>query len=92
MEFVALRYFHETARLGSIRSAAATLHVTPSSISRMIANLEQEFGVRLFERTSKGMRLTDGGVVLARQTQRMFRDLERVRSAIDDLQASEGGT
>lgn len=91
MEFVALRYFHETARLGSIRSAAATLHVTPSSISRMIANLEQEFGVRLFERTSKGMRLTDGGVVLARQTQRMFRDLERVRSAIDDLQGLRRG-
>lgn len=91
MEFVALRYFHETARLGSVRSAADTLHVTPSSISRMIANLEQEFGARLFERIAKGMRLTDAGVVLARQTQRMFRDLERVRGAIDDLQGLRRG-
>lgn len=91
MEFIGLRYFHETARLGSIRSAADSLHVTPSSISRMIANLEQEFGARLFERTSKGMRLTDAGVVLARQTQRMFRDFERVRSVIDDLQGLRRG-
>lgn len=91
IDFVALRYFHETQRAGSIRAAAERLHVTPSSVSRMIAALEQDFGALLFERSKRGMRLTDAGVVLARQTHRMFRDFERVRGAIDDLQGLRRG-
>jgi len=91
MELTPLRYFHETARTGSIRRAAENLHVTPSSISRMIAVLEQDFGAPLFERTRTGMRLTAAGQVLSRQTQRMFRDLDRVRAAIDDLRGIRRG-
>src|SRR5450432_1872705 len=50
MQFSALRYFLETARLGSIRRAAEGLYVAPSAVSRQIALLEQNFGAPLFER------------------------------------------
>lgn len=92
MEFTALRYFHETARAGSIRRAADALHVTPSSVSRAIASLEHELGTPLFERSRKGVRLTAAGSLLARHTQRTFRDLERVRDSIDDLRGLHRGT
>lgn len=91
VEFVSLRYFHETARTGSIRRAAENLHVTPSSISRMIASLEQDLGTALFERSRQGMRLTAAGTILSRQTQRTFRDFERIRGAIDDLKGLRRG-
>ncbi len=91
MQLNALKYFKETARTGSIRKAAESLHVAPSAISRQIQILEHDFGAPLFERTNQGMRLTAAGVLLARQTQRTFRDLDRVRAAVDDLRGLRRG-
>lgn len=85
MELSALRHFHETVRTGSIRRASSLLHVAASSVSRSIAALEHELGAPLFERSKRGMRLTAAGEVLSRHTRQVFRDFERVRSAIDDL-------
>ncbi|MDO6588151.1 LysR family transcriptional regulator [Salipiger sp. 1_MG-2023] len=91
MDFTALRYFHETARSGSIRRAAETLHVTPSSVSRAIAALEHDLGAPLFERSRRGMTMTAAGTLLMRHTQRTFRELDRVRDAIDDLRGLHRG-
>ncbi|MBJ3776768.1 LysR family transcriptional regulator [Acuticoccus mangrovi] len=89
--FTALRYFHETVRAGSIRRAAEALHVSPSSVSRQIMSLEREFDVPLLERTGQGVRLTSAGELLARHTDRTFRDLGRVRGWIDDLKGLRRG-
>lgn len=91
MDFTALRYFHETARSGSIRRAAEVLHVTPSSVSRAISGLEHDVGAPLFERSRRGMTLTAAGTLLSRHTQRTFRELDRVRDAIDDLRGLHRG-
>lgn len=91
MQLTALRYFHETAQTGSIRRAAERLHVAPSAVSRQILKLEHDFGAPLFERGSQGVRLTAAGELLARQTQRTFRELGRVRDAIDDLRGLRRG-
>lgn len=92
MRFLALRYFNEVARLGSIRKAADRLHVAPSAVSRQIALLEAELGTELFKRFKTGVRLMPAGEVLARQSHRIFRDLERARSGIDDLMGLRRGT
>lgn len=91
MEFSALRHFHETARAGSIRRASEILHVAPSSVSRSISALEYDLGAMLFERSKRGMRLTSSGEVLARHTSQIFRNMERVRSSIDDLRGLRRG-
>jgi DNA-binding transcriptional LysR family regulator len=75
MQFSALRYFLETARLGSIRRAAEVLYVAPSAVSRQIALLEQNFGAPLFERHATGVRLTTAGEVFARQAHATVRDV-----------------
>ena len=91
MQFSALRYFLETARLGSIRRAAEKLYVAPSAVSRQIALLEQRFGMPLFERYAAGVRLTPAGEAFARQAHATVRDFERLHSEIDDLQKLRRG-
>ncbi|HLG87743.1 MAG TPA: LysR family transcriptional regulator [Alphaproteobacteria bacterium] len=85
MKLESLRYFHVTQACGSIRKAAERLHVAPSAISRQIAILERELGLRLLERSSSGVCTTAAGALLGRSIQSIFRDIERARSAIDDL-------
>ncbi len=91
MRFLTLRYFNEVARLGSIRKAADRLHVAPSAVSRQIAQLELELDAVLFERSKVGVQLTSAGEVLARHSHRIFRDLARARSGIDDLRGLRRG-
>lgn len=59
-----LREFLAVAQEGSIRRAAGALGIVPSAISRKLADAEGRLGVRLFERTSTGMQLTDAGRIL----------------------------
>lgn len=91
VRFSTLRYFNAVARLGSIRKAADRLHVAPSALSRQIAQLEHELDAVLFERSKSGLRLTAAGEVLARHSHRIFRDIDRARSGIDDLRGLRRG-
>jgi DNA-binding transcriptional LysR family regulator len=91
VRFLTLRYFNEVAKLGSIRKAADCLHVAPSAVSRQIAQLELELAAVLFERSKVGVQLTAAGEVLARHSHRIFRDLDRARSGIDDLRGLQRG-
>src|SRR4029077_518885 len=91
MQFSALSYFLEAARLGSIRRAAEVLYVAPSAVSRQIALLEQNFGASLFERHAAGVRLTAAGKAFALQAHATVRDFERLQSEIDDLQQLRRG-
>ena len=86
MQFQAFRYFIATAKAGSVRAASESLHVAGSAISRQIAMLEEEFGAPLFERHAGGMSLTDAGAILLREAHLLLRDLERMRSEVDNLQ------
>ena len=56
-----LRVFREVARQGSFAKGARTLGMDPSAVSRAIAALETESGVRLFERTTRRIALTEAG-------------------------------
>ncbi|MBF8221904.1 LysR substrate-binding domain-containing protein [Halomonas sp. 328] len=56
-----LNAFETAARLGSFRTAAEELHVTPAAVSHRIKALEAELGVRLFERRARGVTLTRAG-------------------------------
>ena len=57
----ALRAFDAAARTGSLTRAAEALHVTHGAISHQIKALEETFGVKLVERSGRGIRLTDEG-------------------------------
>jgi DNA-binding transcriptional LysR family regulator len=87
LQEVALRYFLEVARAGSVTEAAARLEVAPSAVSRQIGRLERELDTLLFERRARGMVLNSAGELLAAHARRSWLDIERVT---DDILALRG--
>ena len=78
MELEALQTFIAVVRRGSFASAARDRGVSPSSVSRAIGNLEDELGMRLFQRTTRRLTTTDAG--------RLYYD--RVTPLVEELQAA----
>lgn len=85
----AIRYFLQVVHAGSISEAASRLHVVPSAVSRQISRLETELGVILFERTSRGMSLSQAGEILAAYARRTTLDAEHVSRDIDGLRQKQ---
>ncbi len=65
MDFDRLRYLVTLARTGSVRGAAAALHVSPGAVSKAIARLEQELDLALIQPAGRGVELTADGHWLA---------------------------
>ena len=80
----ALIYFHHTAKALSFSKAADALSVTPSAVSHRIASLEAALGKRLFEREIRRVQLTQDGVELAKSTDVIWDELQRITSQITD--------
>lgn len=79
------------ARAGSIRRAAEDMNITGSALNRQIQKFEEEFGVQIFERLPRGVRLNPAGEILMQHIQAQASDLERVRSQIADLGGARRG-
>ncbi|WOI45406.1 LysR family transcriptional regulator [Acidovorax sp. BLS4] len=82
-----LRVLVETARGGSLTAAARVLEITPAAASAMLKRLEAQVGARLFERSTRAMRLTDQGQTLLDYAARALELLEEGASQA----ASEAG-
>ncbi len=72
MELRHLRYFLMIAREGTISGAAAALHVSQPSLSRQMQELERDLGVRLFDRGSRRVTLTEPGMRLRRRAEEII--------------------
>lgn len=69
MELYQLRTFLAIARTGNLTRAAAVLATSQPAVSAQLRALEEELGVELFSRTSRGMELTGAGEVLRRKAE-----------------------
>lgn len=83
-----LRYFAEIVERGSFTAAAQILGVQTSSLSRRVTALEAELGVRLLNRTTRRISLTDAGKhflehcqAIVTHAQTAYEDIEKTRSA-----------
>jgi DNA-binding transcriptional LysR family regulator len=56
-----LESFVRSAELGSVSAAARRLKITPAAVSRNVATLETNIGVRLFQRSTRKLTLTEAG-------------------------------
>lgn len=79
MELRVLNYFLMVAREENITRAAELLHITQPTLSRQIAGLEAELGVKLFERSNHNIVLTDEGMLLKRRAQEFMALAEKTR-------------
>jgi len=87
-----LRYFVAVAEAGSLTRAAGRLHIAQQSLSEQIRALEAQFGAPLFERSSRGVRLTDVGTVLLREARPLLAQAERTLETTRRAARGEGGT
>ncbi|MBQ9116017.1 MAG: LysR family transcriptional regulator [Clostridia bacterium] len=86
------RIFLETAKHGSISAAARHLYVTQPAVSVGIAQLEGELGVKLFFRTSRGIKLTQEGQTLYEYVAGAMAYLEIGEDKLRELHGLDGGT
>jgi DNA-binding transcriptional LysR family regulator len=81
MDIQSLDLFAMVARRGSFAAVAKERNVDPSSISRAIADLEAELGLRLFQRTTRSMTLTEAGDLYLARVEPLIEELWRARDA-----------
>ena len=79
-----LRKFLRVAELGSIASAARTEGIDASTLSRQLAALEARLGIRLFQRSTRKMSLTEAGETFRSRLGPIMEDLDAARAAADD--------
>ena len=82
MELRQLRYFIGASEAGSLLKASGRLHVAQPALSHQIASLENEIGAQLFDRSSRGITLTEAGKVFLVHAKVVLADLDRARSAV----------
>lgn len=82
LDLSALRAFRAVLREGSFAAAALALRVPKSTLSKRLADLEAQLGVRLIERTTRHLRPTREGEVLASRTDRLLEAAEDIRRVL----------
>lgn len=91
MDFDQLRSFVEVARLKNFSRAAGKLGLTQPAISTQIRQLEEDFGVRLFDRIGKRVFLTQPGILLLEQAEKMLNVQKEAFEALRDLTPNPAG-
>ena len=84
LDLTALRGFRTVLREGSFSAAALTLRVPKSTLSKRVADLEAQLGVRLIERSTRTLRPTQEGEVLAARADRLLGEAEDIRRALGE--------
>lgn len=87
-----LRILQLVAAQGSFAGAARVLDVDPSSVSRCVASIEAEVGVRLFQRSTRRLAVTQAGEVYLQRLGPLLDGLEEARDAAAGLAKGPAGT
>ncbi|HEY9549401.1 MAG TPA: LysR family transcriptional regulator [Kiloniellaceae bacterium] len=86
-----LPVFVRAVREGSFSAAARVLGLTPSAVSKQIGRLEDQLAVRLFNRTTRRLSLTEEGAAFYERTSRILADLDDAAAAVSSLQSVARG-
>ncbi|MFL6834695.1 MAG: LysR substrate-binding domain-containing protein [Xanthobacteraceae bacterium] len=91
MDLRDLRYFETIAELQHLGRASTRLHRTQPALTSSIRRLEADCGAALFEKSGRGIRLTEAGRVLVKWAQRMRFDLEDAKRELQSIGAGLTG-
>ena len=79
MNITELRYLVAIMKWGSVSAAAKQLYAAQPNVSKALKNLEEEYGLRIFERSSTGMIPTEQGKRFIRQAQRVLQQVDELK-------------
>jgi DNA-binding transcriptional LysR family regulator len=91
MDLLQLKYFRTVARLEHMTRAAKTLSIAQPSLSKMIAHLEEELGVPLFDRQGRQIRLNQYGKAFLTQVEKALQALDEGKRQLKDMVGLERG-
>ena len=92
MEIRILRYFLTVVREENITKAAEVLHITQPTLSRQIAQMEEEMGVRLFDRGTRKISLTNEGMLLRRRAEEILELVDKTEKELTEQDETIAGT
>src|ERR1700761_9339064 len=87
MEVQQLRYVCAVAETGSFSRAAERCHVTQPSLSQQILKLEEDLGVKLFDRLGRSVRLSEAGRAFLPHSRSILEQMESARASVVDSRA-----
>lgn len=82
MEIRVLRYFLTVVREESITKASEVLHITQPTLSRQLSQMEEEVGVKLFERGPRKITLTNEGILLRRRAEEILQLVDKTQKEL----------
>lgn len=82
MEIRVLRYFLTVVREESITKASEVLHITQPTLSRQLAQMEEEIGVKLFDRGTRKIKLTNEGILLRRRAEEILQLVDKTEKEL----------
>ncbi|WP_299689254.1 LysR family transcriptional regulator [uncultured Tateyamaria sp.] len=85
MDTDALRIVQLVAQHGSFAAVARVMAMDPSSVSRTVAGIEAQLGLRLFQRSTRQLRLTEAGAVYLARLGPLLDDLDLARDAAAEI-------
>ena len=88
MNLKALRAFHLIVERGSLAAAASDLYLSQPAVSRLVALLEEELDLRLFNRAGRSLSMTKDGAAFYEATTHILAGLEEIPRIAKDIQTS----
>jgi DNA-binding transcriptional LysR family regulator len=92
LDFRQLEAFVQVAAHHSFSRAAEALHLTQPSITARIQALERELGEQMFERSGRGVRLTDAGTTFLPYAERMLQMLGEAKESVEEVHSLQAGS
>lgn len=92
MDLNDLRYFALIVEHGGFSAAERATHITKSKLSRRVALLEERLGVRLIQRSTRRLSLTEAGRVFHAHCAAMLVEADAAQHAVEQLRAAPSGT
>ena len=86
-----LAFFASVVKGGSLSAAAQELDVTPPAVSKRLAQLERRLGVRLLNRTTRRMSLTEEGEVYLEHSRRILEEIEAMERVVSSRRVAPKG-
>src|ERR1043165_4618677 len=86
-----LRLIETVAKEGNLTRAGERLHLTQSALSHQLLDLEEELGVRLFNRVKRSMVITAAGERLLRSAEKIRHELDQATAELRRIARGDGG-